>query len=161
MLDTPSNAPAGTLRVERLSLQDVVAIAQCIAIDVTAFPHPSSRFALRPWRSPVWIARRRDEPGVLGFLAASERGRDLYIEGLATLAPARRSGVARALVRAALSFTHDAGGDTVSLHVWTGNQAAVDLYRSEAFGIVARVRGFYRPGAFASADAFRMVRPIA
>jgi ribosomal protein S18 acetylase RimI-like enzyme len=155
----PSNALASTVTVQRLDAPDVVTMAQCVAIDVDAFPYPSSVFVMRPARAPVWLARRGAEPRVVGFLAACERpGRDLYVEGLATAARARRGGVGRALVRAAIDFAGRAGARTISLNVWTGNDAAVDLYRSEGFAITQRAREFYRPGAFASRDAYRMVR---
>jgi ribosomal protein S18 acetylase RimI-like enzyme len=157
----PSNAPTSTVTVERLAAPDLVAMAQCIAIDVNAFPYPSSRFVLRSASSPVWVARRDGEARVLGFLAAGERrGRDLYVEGLATATGARRHGIGRALVHAAIAFAREGRADTISLHVWTGNEAAIGLYRSEGFDVRLLVAGFYRPGVFASAGAYRMVRIV-
>jgi ribosomal protein S18 acetylase RimI-like enzyme len=161
MVEMPSNAPFSTVAVQRLEATDVVAMAHCIAIDVDAFPHPSSRFILRPAGSPVWVARGGPESRLLGFLAASERRRrDLYVEGLATVSTARRRGVGRALLRAAIHFAREARAETLSLHVWTGNEAAIGLYRSEGFDIRRRVARFYAPGSFASADAYGMVRVI-
>jgi len=155
------NAPTSTVTVERLAAPDLVAMAQCIAIDVNAFPYPSSRFVLRSASSPVWVARRDGEARVVGFLAAGERrGRDLYVEGLATATSARRYGIGRALVRAAVAFARERRADTISLHVWTGNEAAIGLYRSEGFDMRMLVAGFYRPGVFASAGAYRMVRSV-
>jgi|CZKU01.1.fsa_nt_gi ribosomal-protein-alanine N-acetyltransferase len=162
MLDTPSNASASTIVVGRLAAPDIVAMAQCIAIDVNAFPYPSSHFVFRPAVSPVWIARSAGESRVLGFLAASERRKlDLYLEGLATAVAARRRGVGRALLRAAIHFAREMPAHTLSLHVWVGNVAAIGLYRSEAFNVSLRVPRFYRHGTFASSDAYRMVHVVA
>lgn len=161
MLEKPSNANAFTVVVQRLEATDAVAMAQCVAIDVDAFPYPSSRFVSRSGASPVWVARGAHERRLLGFLAASERrGRDLYVEGLATATEARRQGVGRALLRAAIDFAREARAATLSLHVWTGNQAAIGLYRSEGFDVRLRVPRFYAPGVFASVDACRMVRVL-
>jgi ribosomal protein S18 acetylase RimI-like enzyme len=155
------DAPTSTVTVERLAAPDLVAMAQCIAIDVNAFPYPSARFVLRSASSPVWVARRDGEARVLGFLAAGERrGRDLYVEGLATATGARQSGIGRALVRAAVAFAREGRAETISLHVWTGNEAAIGLYRSEGFDGRLLVPGYYRRGAFATADAYRMVRIV-
>jgi ribosomal protein S18 acetylase RimI-like enzyme len=63
-------------------------------------------------------------------------------------------------VRAAIAYANAIRADTISLHVWTGNEAAVDLYRSEGFDIALRGATFYRPWVFASVDAYRMVRVI-
>jgi ribosomal protein S18 acetylase RimI-like enzyme len=155
------NALTSTVTVERLAAPDLVAMAQCIAIDVNAFPYPSSRFVLRSASSPVWVARRDGEARVLGFLAAGvHRGRDLYVEGLATTTGARRNGIGQALVRAAIAFAREGRADTISLHVWTGNEAAIGLYRSEGFDVRLLVAAHYRPGIFATADAYRMVRIV-
>jgi ribosomal protein S18 acetylase RimI-like enzyme len=152
---------AATLTVTRLPPDDLVAMAQCIAIDTAAFPSQSSQFVLRPADSPVWIARDGAEPRVRGFLAASRRRpRELYVDGVAAASHARHRGVGRALVRAAVDHAAHAGLAWVVLHVWAGNTAAVGLYRSEGFAIAQDVARFYPPGAFASTHAYRMVRRI-
>jgi ribosomal protein S18 acetylase RimI-like enzyme len=154
------NVPTIAVTVERLAATDVVAMAQCVALDVGAFPHASARFEVRTAASPVWIARGIGESRVLGFLAARARRGELYVDGLAVDASARGRGVGRTLVRRAIQFATECGAHTVSLHVWTGNQAAVDLYRSEGFDILQRVLRFYPPGSFASPDAYRMARAV-
>jgi ribosomal-protein-alanine N-acetyltransferase len=154
----PSNTSTSAVTVERLSASDLVAMAQCIAIDVNAFPYPSSRFVLRPSASPAWIARSNGESQVLGFLSASQRRQGgLYIEGIATAIDARRRGVARALLRACVEFARETHAGAISLHVWAGNVPAIELYRSEGFDVRLRVPSFYRRGLFASVDAFQMV----
>jgi ribosomal protein S18 acetylase RimI-like enzyme len=154
------NAPTIAVTVERLAATDVVAMAQCVALDVGAFPHPSARFEVRAAGSPVWIARGIGESRVLGFVAARARRGELYVDGLAVDAHARGRGVGRTLVRRAIQFAKETRAHSVSLHVWTGNQVAVDLYRSEGFDIHQRVPRFYPPGSFASPDAYRMARAI-
>jgi ribosomal protein S18 acetylase RimI-like enzyme len=154
------NVPTIAVTVERLAATDIVAMAQCVALDVDAFPHASARFEVRTAASPVWIGRGIGESRVLGFLAARARRGELYVDGLAVDAGARGRGVGRALVRCAIQFAKETHARTVSLHVWTGNQVAVDLYRSEGFDIRQRVLRFYPPGSFASPDAYRMARAV-
>jgi ribosomal protein S18 acetylase RimI-like enzyme len=153
---------AAALTVTRLPPDDIVAMAQCIAIDTGAFPHQSSQFVLRPVGAPVWVARDVHDAQagrVLGFLAASRRRpRELYVDGLATAPHARHRGVGRALLHAAIAYAAEAGLDGIALHVWAGNTAAVDLYRSEGFDVVEDLPRFYSRGAFASTHAYRMVR---
>jgi len=154
------NVPTIAVTVERLAPTDVVAMAQCVALDVGAFPHASARFEVRTAASPVWLARGIGESRVLGFLAARARRGELYVDGLAVDADARGRGVGRALVRSGIHFAKESRAHTVSLHVWTGNQVAVALYRSEGFDIDQRVPHFYPPGSFATPDAYRMARAI-
>jgi ribosomal protein S18 acetylase RimI-like enzyme len=150
-----------TLTVDRLPAADIVAMAQCIAIDVDSFPYPSSTFVLRAASAPVWIAREGGDPRVLGFIAASQRRPgELYVDGVATAAGARHRGVGRALVRAAMAYAREAGLGEITLHVWPGNTVAVALYRSEGFAVRLRVPRFYARGLFGSTEAYRMVRVV-
>ena len=145
------------LVVERLG-GDVVALAECIAIDADAFPYPSASFAMRRASSRVWTARREGERRVVGFLAARLRRRGLYVQGLAVDREARRQGVARALVRVAVDGARAEGLRELALCVGVANAAAVALYEGEGFAIVRRLRGFYPPGLYAGeSDAFEMV----
>jgi ribosomal protein S18 acetylase RimI-like enzyme len=140
-----------TIAVEPLA-NDLVAIANCIAIDAEAFPYPSAPFGLRDRSARMWVARDGDRGRVIGFIAARVRGGGLYIVGIAVSADSRRRGAGRALVRAAVDGARAEGLRAVALHVSVGNRAAVALYASEGFQARRRMRGFYS-GAVAHALA--------
>jgi ribosomal protein S18 acetylase RimI-like enzyme len=147
---------AGTATIELLD-GDIVAVAQCIAIDADAFPYASAHFGLRSRSSRVWIARdaAEDRQPVVGFLAARNRGRRgsgeahlMHIEGLAVDRAARRQGIGRALVREAVADARARRLHAVVLHVSVTNGAAIALYETEGFGISRKLPGFYPAGAF-------------
>jgi ribosomal protein S18 acetylase RimI-like enzyme len=146
-----------TCTVDVFEPSDLVAMAQCIVIDVDAFPYASSRFGVPGASDRTWIARRQG--GVEGFLAGRVSGEVLRVHGLAVAVTARGRGVGRALVQTAVSRSDEEGLASVRLHVWVGNAAAIALYRSEGFAVVRRLAGFYREGAFdGPPDAFEMER---
>jgi ribosomal protein S18 acetylase RimI-like enzyme len=147
---------AGTATIELLD-GDLVAIAQCIAIDADAFPYASAHFGARSRSGRVWIARdvADERQRVVGFLAARLRGRRgqahahlMHIEGLAVDQPARQQGIGRALVREAVADARSRRLHAVVLHVSVTNDAAIALYESEGFGISRKLPGFYPAGAF-------------
>jgi ribosomal protein S18 acetylase RimI-like enzyme len=153
---------ATTHTVEPLDGGDLVAIANCIAIDADAFPYPSAPFGLRDRAARAWVARDGGTGRVIGFIAGRVRGGDLHVDGIAVHAGARRRGVGRALVRAAAEGARREGLVTVSLHVSVANREAHELYLGEGFTSRRRIRGFYAPGAFEehARDAWEMVRIV-
>ncbi len=147
--------------VERLEPGDLVAMAQCMAIDADSFPYASAQFGVRADSARAWIVR--DEAGgrVAGFLAARVRRGVLHIEGIAVAPAMRRRGHARALLRSAVRHGRDAGLRVVALHVSVTNPGAVALYEAEGFSVTERLRDFYPPHAFdGERDALLMVRPL-
>jgi ribosomal protein S18 acetylase RimI-like enzyme len=150
---------SGTATIELLD-GDLVAIAQCIAIDADAFPYASAHFSLmgraRSRSSRVWIARDAtdERQRVVGFLAARLRGNGagqahlMHIEGLAVDQPVRQQGIGRALVREAVADARGRRLHAVVLHVSVTNDAAIALYESEGFGISRKLPSFYPAGAF-------------
>lgn len=147
---------AGTATIELLD-GDLVAIAQCIAIDADAFPYASAHFGTRSRSSRVWIAREATDQRqrVIGFLAARLRGARatgephlMHVEGLAVEPPARRQGIGRALVREAVADARARRLHAVVLHVSVTNEAAIALYEAEGFGVSRKLPGFYPAGAF-------------
>jgi len=146
---------AGTATIELLE-GDLVAIAQCIAIDADAFPYASAHFGARSRSGRVWIARDAadERQRVVGFLAARQRGKPggqahlMHIEGLAVDRPARLLGIGRALVREAVTDARERRLHAVVLHVSVTNEVAIALYESEGFGISRKLPGFYPAGAF-------------
>jgi ribosomal protein S18 acetylase RimI-like enzyme len=154
---------AHAIAVRILSPGEIVALAQCITLDVEAFPHASLAFGVPGTR--VWVARAsepRHLPGsnnapVLGFVGGRVRAEAFYVHGLAVTGAARRQGVGRALVRACVAHAAAERWGRIALHVGIANRAAVALYETEGFEVHSRVRGFYRPGVYPDPDAYEMV----
>ncbi len=152
----PMQTHAGELIVERLRAGDLVAFAQCVAIDVTAFPYPSIP-ALESGPA-IWIAREERGGEVAGFLVAIRRARVLEIQGLAVAPGLRRRGAGRALLRTAVAAALAARFEAVLLQVSTTNRAAIALYDDEGFARVRRLHAYYaRSGG---GDAWAMLLPL-
>jgi ribosomal-protein-alanine N-acetyltransferase len=149
---------ASTIAIEALDGGDLVALAQCMALDATAFPHPS--VPLVSGGVPrTWVAR--GERGVIGFVATAPNENALDIVGIAVDPAQRRSGVGRALIRTVVALATKRRFAAVTLNVSTANEGAIALYESEGFVAVARMRRYYNPARFGDGgDAFRMVRAL-
>lgn len=141
---------------------DLVALAQAHALDATVFPHQSLPPVFGGDAPPsVWVARLEHGGPVVGFVATRASRGALEIAGLAVETAHRRTGIARALLRAAVRSARARGLDTVELHVSTGNEAAVALYASERFRKASRIEGFYSSRRFPDGgDAWVMVREL-
>lgn len=141
---------------------DLVALAQAHALDITVFPHQSLPPVFGAEAPPaVWVARLEHGSPVLGFIATRANGGVLEIPGLAVAPAHRRTGIARALVRAAVRAARARGFDAVELHVSTGNAAALALYSGERFRKASLVEGFYSSQRFPdNGDAWVMVREL-
>lgn len=141
---------------------DLVALAQAHALDVTVFPHSSLPPVLGADSPPnVWIARAEPGGPVVGFIATRSRDGALEISGLAIDASHRRTGLGRALVRAAVRSARVRWLDRVTLNVSTGNTAAIALYLGERFRKDRRLEGFYSAARFPDGgDAWVMVREL-
>jgi ribosomal protein S18 acetylase RimI-like enzyme len=144
-----------TFTIEALDGSDLVALAQCMALDATAFPHPS--VPLVSGGVPrTWIAR--GERDVAGFVATAANGKTLDVIGIAVDRAQRRSGIGRALVRTAVAVARERRFRKVTLNVSTANDGAIALYESEGFVAVERMRRYYDPARLPDGgDAFRMV----
>ena len=149
-----------TKTIEPLDGSDLVALAQCMALDASTFPHASVPLVAGSVVPRVWIARAEPPGGrVVGFVATIRRAERLEILGLATDPARRRSGIGRALLRAAVSAARSRPRiRIVTLHVSTANLAALALYESEGFSVLRTVRRFYSPARFGNGgDACEMV----
>jgi len=148
-----------TLTIERLG-NDVVAMAQCIAIDADAFPYPSARFARHtPWHR-VWVAREGERSPVLGFLAGHlERGR-FVVDGVAVDRHHRGRGTGRALLRHCIASGRGEGWNALLLCVSVTNREAIGLYESEGFLVSKQLPGYYAPGVYGAerSDALLMTK---
>ncbi len=131
---------------------DLVAFAQCCALDATVFPHPSLPADAT---HAVLVARASGSGPVIGFAATQRLGRRLAIIGLAVDAKHRRVGLGGALLRRVMERAEDLDLREVGLHVAVQNTAAIALYDREGFRPVRRLEGFYRRG-----DAWEMVKRL-
>ncbi|MBX3190924.1 MAG: GNAT family N-acetyltransferase [Labilithrix sp.] len=154
-------------RIERAVIEpvgsDLVALAQCHALDATIFPHTSLPpvFASDPLAPAIWIARVEAGGPVVGFVGTRAQQDVLEIVGLAVDPAHRRAGIGRALVRAAARSARARGLDRIALHVSTGNQAAIELYTREGFRKAELLPGFYASRRFPDeGNAYVMIREI-
>jgi ribosomal protein S18 acetylase RimI-like enzyme len=122
---------------------DLVALAECVAIDVEAFPHPSAWFGDRSPGKVTWVARDVAPRHVVGFVATEIGREELYVCGLAVARRSQRQGLGRALLRAAMGGAADRGLVAVELSVSVNNAPAIALYRSEGFRVMRRRRDYY------------------
>jgi ribosomal-protein-alanine N-acetyltransferase len=146
------------LTIELLGSGDLVAMAQCIAIDAEAFPYASAQFGMRYASSRVWVAREGLDAPVAGFLAARVRRELLHVEGVAVDPGVRRRGLGRALVREMVEHARALRLRAVQLHVSVTNGAAIALYEAEGFVIRRRLADFYPRSAFGETHALEMMR---
>ncbi len=131
---------------------DLLAFAQCCALDATVFPHCSLPADAT---HAVLVARASEGGPVIGFAATQRLGRRLAIIGLAVDAKHRRGGLGGALLRHVISRAEDLDLREVGLHVAVQNTAAIALYEREGFRPVRRLQWFYRRG-----DAWEMVKRL-
>jgi len=119
---------------------------------------------------PPWGASAFDDlltgPGVFAFLAGEDpvlglilcrlAGGEMEVLTVGVNGAARRRGVARALMTAALGVARQAGAEAVFLEVDVDNQAAVGLYEGLGFVRAGLRRGYYERAEGARADALVM-----
>jgi ribosomal-protein-alanine N-acetyltransferase len=103
------------------------------------------------------LASHGDTP--VGFILAQTAADEAEILTLAVAPPARRAGVASALVKTAATAAGSAGAETLWLEVAEDNAAALALYTATGFEAAGRRRGYYvRPGG--AVDALMMRRRL-
>jgi len=117
-------------------------------------------FLHEPWDEAAFAALLR-QPGVIGFLDA--RGGVLLLRVVADEAEiltigvaARRAGIGRGLMTAALARAAAEGAKTMFLEVAEGNEAAVGLYGALGFEVAGRRAAYYADGG----DAVVMSRRL-
>ena len=79
-----------------------------------------------------------------GFLSGRVSANELHINNIGVHEHARRRGVGRALMEAAISVGKQQGALTAILEVRAGNVAAQSLYRRYGFEVAGRRRQYYR-----------------
>jgi [ribosomal protein S18]-alanine N-acetyltransferase len=92
-----------------------------------------------------------DSGGVMGgMLIARNAAGEAELLTLAVAPACRRSGLGRALLKAATKALRDSGAKMLFLEVDEGNEAALALYRSLGAQPVGRRAGYYDDGADAA-----------
>ena len=112
----------------------------------------------------VYVAEREADGAIIGRLSlardthpASPHVADL---GLMVAADARRQGVGRALLEAAVEWARGAGIRKLELHVFPWNEPAIKLYEQFGFAREGYRKGHYRRGD-ESVDAVLMALAVA
>ena len=118
-----------------------------------------SRSLARPWTRDIWRQELRSpfsrytvaesEGAVAGYIGLKHTADELHIVNIAVRPESRRGGLARRLLRAALTEHPDAL--KVHLEVRPSNTPARALYESMGFSVVGR-----RPGYYGDEDALLM-----
>jgi ribosomal-protein-alanine N-acetyltransferase len=84
------------------------------------------------------------EGRVLGFIVAERADPEVHITNVAVHEECRRTGIARRLLDAALSWARSLGLEEAWLEVRESNAAARGLYREFGFVVANRRRAYYR-----------------
>lgn len=130
-------------------------LPQVTAIEAATFSDPWSENAFREEiHNPralflVAVAGSR----VLGYLGLQRVLDEGYITNVAVAAPARRQGVGKALMQAAVDYARRESLSLLTLEVRVSNAPAIALYNRYGFAALGRRRNFYR---FPREDAYVM-----
>jgi ribosomal-protein-alanine N-acetyltransferase len=118
-------------------------------LHVRAFDHPWSEdeFAELLAGAGAFALAAEAETGLVGFVLCRALAGEAEILTLAVDPAARRRGVARALLAAAVAASQAAGAETLFLEVAADNAAAIGLYTGARF-----VRAGARPGYYARGE---------
>jgi ribosomal-protein-alanine N-acetyltransferase len=96
----------------------------------------------------------------VGFLIARAAAGEAEIITLAVLPPARRRGIGRMLLDAALAAAAGEGAERIYLEVAEGNAPACALYLAAGFRAIARRPDYYRRQGAPAGAALVMERPL-
>ena len=128
-------------------LTDESAVDEIVALETASFTNPWSKDALL-WEmrnsdvTRVYVAR--DDDGTLvAFCACWFIFDELHINTMAVAEDRRRQGIASALLRHVLEEARASGARMATLEVRESNTAALHLYESLGFRIVARRPRYY------------------
>ncbi len=135
-------------------------LPQVTAIERESFPTPWSEETFRGLlgrRSATLLAAEAEDGAIVGYAALWTVGEEAELGDLAVREGARRRGVGRALLAAALEEAARREAEAVFLEVRRSNGAARRLYETAGFSAVAVRPGYYaRPRE----DALVMRRPL-
>lgn len=136
---------AARCQIRAADTRDLAAVH---AIERAAFRDPWSLRQLAACLSAdtlFLVAHRAAQ--VLGYVIVRIAADEGELLNVAVVPAARRQGIGRALIRAALAAAGARGARTVYLEVRESNLGARQLYAGEGFEMIGRRRGYYRtPG---------------
>lgn len=119
-------------------------ILQIALLEKQCFSQPWSEAALAQELSNEnshFLAAVSDE--VLGYIGVQEICGEAYITNVAVFENSRKSGVGRALLRAACSGAESRNCEFITLEVRESNAPAIALYESEGFEKAGIRKNFY------------------
>ncbi|MGH3940254.1 MAG: ribosomal protein S18-alanine N-acetyltransferase [Pseudonocardiaceae bacterium] len=132
-------------------------VQRCTELERTLFggddPWNSDAFLQALTEGHYYVVARVGD-SLAGYAGLARIDTEAEVHTLAVDPAHQGQGIGRALLRALLDH---ATGTTVFLEVRTDNDAAIALYRSEGFAVIATRRGYYRPSG---ADAFTMRKKV-
>ena len=129
-------------------LTDESAVDEIVALEAASFTNPWSKDALL-WElrnsdvTRVYIARDDDNGPLVAFCACWAIFDELHINTMAVDASRRRQGIASELLRYVLGEARAGGARKATLEVRESNTAAIRLYESLGFTLVARRPRYY------------------
>jgi ribosomal-protein-alanine N-acetyltransferase len=142
-----------------------VKLAWTTPADVEAMAKVHAQAFDHPWSAQAF-ADLMEGPGVFGLLAAEGpplgvilcrvAAGEMEVLTVGTAPAARRRGLAKALVRAAVGAAREAGAETAFLEVAVDNDAAAALYAGLGFRRAGLRRAYYDRGGDERADALVM-----
>lgn len=120
--------------------------------------------ALRRYAHAAVFVAEQDDGEIVGRISV---GRDPHPAsahvadvGLMVAMAARRQGVGKALLRAAVGWARSAGVRKLELHVFPWNEAAIALYEACGFEREGYRKAHYRRGDGVYVDAILMAYPV-
>jgi len=130
------------LEIRPLSYSDLPAVAAVVR-RAFATPWSIAMFVLELSKpSGLCLAAMRDDV-LVGYTICSRYDRVWHVMNIAVDPPARRQGVASALLAELYRLAGGAGAQ-FTLEVRRSNQAAIDLYERDGFRVAGRRRHYYQ-----------------
>lgn len=147
----------------RLEPVDAVAAAALAELHAAAFDHPwSAADIASALESPgaFALAVRFEEDQIAGFILARAIAGEGEILTVAVCPAARRRGIGRALVQAAIRICAASGAESLFLEAAQDNLPAIALYSQTGFESAGLRKGYYRRDGAPAVDALVMRRTL-
>ncbi|MBQ2842353.1 MAG: ribosomal protein S18-alanine N-acetyltransferase [Clostridia bacterium] len=119
-------------------------ISQIAEIEKNCFSEPWSEDAIAEeleYENSHFLVAEADD--VVGYIGVQEICGEAYITSVAVSAEYRKSGIGRALIKAACEGARSRNCEFITLEVRESNSAAISLYESENFKRAGLRKNFY------------------